>query len=180
MLYPFFSVLVHEHLLGETHYECNAHERCQGDEYSIYKVQVQGAQGKEPVAGADTESHRAEWRHQGRGYGYTRNDVAHALATAAQGYDTGQSSAQCNAHVVDGWRGACQKFGLDFVQRGDQEVYGGRGYAEQRCNKVVCCRSLEQHEVVDTHGQSHANDRAHQGGDEHGAYDYCRTIGIEA
>ena len=67
-----------------------------------------------------------------------------------------------------------------FGQRGDQEIERGREHADGRCHEIVPDGAFQKVEIADTYAQSHADDGAHQGRNEHGADDDGRGVDVES
>ncbi len=109
-----FSFLFLKYFGGVSADACT-YESSRYNEYGIDEIQVKGSYEKRKTANGNPVSCCTQRRHEGCGNGHTRNDVAFVFGRQCN--KTGQTPNECDKHVVDGGRGAGQKFRLRLVKR---------------------------------------------------------------
>ena len=111
-----------------------------------------------------------ERRHQRRSDGHTWNNIA--LAVGAKGNEAGRTATGGYKHVVDGGGRARQQLRAGLTKGGEQEVDRGSEHTDKGGHTEIAGCTLEQVEIANAYGQPHADNRSHEGRDQHGADDY--------
>ena len=147
--------------IGGEHYE----DGIDGEE-------VHGPAEEVPVALGDAESCGAQRRHEGGGDRYSGKHCSLFLACLFE--DACKSAEERYQHVIYGRGSACLKFG------GVCKIQWRQKEEERRCyqayhhhDEQVAQSVAKQFGIVHSKSEAHANDRAHDRGDQHGA-DYHR------
>ena len=140
-----------------------------GDEYGINKKEVECAEEEVEVARCQSESSRAEGRHQGGGDGDTRDDVP--LAARTHSHNARRTAEEGNQHIVERGRRTGQQLTLHLREGRKEEIDGGRQHTDERCHPEILRSPCQQSQVARTQRQPHADDRPHEGRNKHGADD---------
>ena len=167
----------YEGTTGKMH-QTDPEEGGNGDEDSVDEEKVECPQEIEQVSRGKSITCGTERRHERSGDGNTRNDVA--LAPRAQCRDACCSTKSGDEYIIDGGGCTGQKLTLCLVDRRNEEINHGRKHTDECGYGKVAPGFPEKFDVVNANGQSHANDRSHEWGYQHGSDNHCCGIDIQA
>ena len=118
-----------------------------------------------------------QWRHQCRGYRNSGDDIS--LALGAESKNTGCTTEGGYEHIVNSRRSAGKKLRLCLTQRGDKEIHHRREHTYECCHTEILHCTAHKVEVIDTHSQSHTDDRTHKRRYEHRSDNYRSGVDIQ-
>ena len=148
------------------------------DEYRIDEEEIECSEEIKEMTCGKTISCCTQRRHEGSGNSHTRDDIT--LALGAESKNAGSTTKGGNEHVVDSGRSARKQFRLCLAQWCDNKIHHRRENTDESGHTEVFHRTTHKIEVVDTHRQSHTNDRTHERGYQHGTDNHRRGIDIQS
>ena len=148
------------------------------DEHRVDKEEIERTEEIKDMTSGKSVASSTQRRHEGCGNGHTRDDIS--LALGAESKNAGCSTKGGNEYVVDSGRRARKQFRLCLTQRGDEEIHHRREDTDKRGHTEILHCTTHKVEIVDTHSQTHTNDRSHERRYQHGSDNHRRGIDIQS